>query len=120
MEKFRMRGQRRRVKKPSALTVLMQLFGRAWCLALVIVCSMWGARVLVELALTSHQRFVQHSRYPPVPPVFGKGDTRLQPVYVGDIGLLVEILTRNSPVKATDGKIIEAQVHFHSTLIGWS
>jgi hypothetical protein len=67
--------------KPSALTVLMQLsVGRDWCLALVIVCSTWGAWVLVELALTSRQRFVQHSRYPPVPPVFGKGDLRLQPV----------------------------------------
>jgi len=41
-------------------------------------------------------------------PVFGKGDTRFQPVYAGDIGLLVEILTRNSPVKVADGKIIEA------------
>ena len=41
-------------------------------------------------------------------PVFGKGDTRFQPVYVGDIGLLVEILTRNNPVKVADGKIIEA------------
>jgi uncharacterized protein YbjT (DUF2867 family) len=41
-------------------------------------------------------------------PVFGKGDTRFQPVYVGDIGRLVEILTRNSPVKVADGKIIEA------------
>jgi uncharacterized protein YbjT (DUF2867 family) len=69
---------------------------------------MWGARVLVEFALTSHQRFAQLSRYLPVLPVFGKGDTRFQPVYVGDIGLLVEILTRNSPVKVADGKIIEA------------
>jgi hypothetical protein len=58
--------------------------------------------------LTSHQRFAQLSRYLPVLPVFGKGDTRFQPVYVGDIGLLVEILTRNSPVKVADGKIIEA------------
>ena len=41
-------------------------------------------------------------------PVFGKGDTRFQPVYVGDIGLLVEILTRKSPVKVANGKIIEA------------
>ena len=46
--------------------------------------------------------------YLPVLPVFGKGDTRFQPVYVGDIGLLVEILTRNSTVKVADGKIIEA------------
>lgn len=43
-------------------------------------------------------------------PVFGKGDTRFQPVYVGDIGLLVEILTRNGSEKVADadGKIIEA------------
>lgn len=53
-------------------------------------------------------RFAQLSRYLPVLPVFGKGDTRFQPVYAGDIGLLVEILTRNSPVKVADGKIIEA------------
>ena len=64
--------------------------------------------MLVELALTSHQRFAQLSRYLPILPVFGKGDTRFQPVYVGDIGLLVEILTRNCPVKIADGKIIEA------------
>jgi len=55
-------------------------------------------------------RFAQLSRYLPVLPVFGKGDTRFQPVYVGDIGLIVEILTRHGPraVKAADGKIIEA------------
>jgi uncharacterized protein YbjT (DUF2867 family) len=43
-------------------------------------------------------------------PVFGKGDTRFQPVYVGDIGLLAEILTRNGSKKVAnaDGKIIEA------------
>jgi NADH dehydrogenase len=41
-------------------------------------------------------------------PVFGKGDTRFQPVYVGDIGLLVEVLTRNRSVKVADGKVIEA------------
>jgi uncharacterized protein YbjT (DUF2867 family) len=58
--------------------------------------------------LISHQRFAQLSRYLPVLPVFGKGDTRFQPVYVGDIGLIVEILTRHGPVKVADGKIIEA------------
>jgi uncharacterized protein YbjT (DUF2867 family) len=57
--------------------------------------------------LISRQRFAQLSRYLPVLPVFGKGDTRFQPVYAGDIGLLVEILTRNG-VKVADGKIIEA------------
>jgi NADH dehydrogenase len=52
-------------------------------------------------------RFAQLSRYLPVLPVFGKGDTRFQPVFVGDIGRLVEILTRNA-VNDADGRIIEA------------
>ena len=64
--------------------------------------------VLVELALTSYQRFAQLSRYLPVLPVFGNGDTRVQPVYGGDIGLFVEILTRTSPVEVANGNIIEA------------
>lgn len=56
-------------------------------------------------------------------PVFGKGDTRFQPVYVGDIGLLVEILTRNGSEKVADadGKIIEAagpEGKFTRSLIG--
>jgi uncharacterized protein YbjT (DUF2867 family) len=58
--------------------------------------------------LISHQRFAQLSRYLPVLPVFGKGDTRFQPVYVGDVGRLVEILTRKNAVNDADGKIIEA------------
>jgi uncharacterized protein YbjT (DUF2867 family) len=43
-------------------------------------------------------------------PVFGKGDTRFQPVYAGDIGRLVEILTRDNVNLTTNvkGKIIEA------------
>jgi uncharacterized protein YbjT (DUF2867 family) len=41
-------------------------------------------------------------------PVFGKGDTLFQPVYVGDVGRIVEILTRKNAVNDTDGKIIEA------------
>ncbi|KAH9965124.1 NAD-P-binding protein [Lactifluus volemus] len=57
-------------------------------------------------------RFAQLSRYLPVLPVFGDGGTRFQPVYVGDVGQLVEILTRdNSDLTgnvATDGRIIEA------------
>ncbi|KAF8481813.1 NAD-P-binding protein [Russula ochroleuca] len=53
-------------------------------------------------------RFAQLSRYLPVLPVFGKGDTRFQPVYVGDVGRLVEILTRKNAVNDADGKIIEA------------
>jgi uncharacterized protein YbjT (DUF2867 family) len=64
--------------------------------------------VLVEPTLTSHQRFAQLSRYLPVLPVFGKGDTRFQPVFVGDIGRLVEILTRNDTVNVAEGKVIEA------------
>jgi NADH dehydrogenase len=60
--------------------------------------------------LTSQQRFAQLSRYLPVLPVFGKGDTRFQPVYAGDIGRLVDILTRDNVIPITDckGKIIEA------------
>jgi hypothetical protein len=56
------------------------------------------------------QRFAQLSRYLPVLPVFGNGGTRFQPIYVGDIGRLVEILTRdNSEINvASDGRIIEA------------
>jgi NADH dehydrogenase len=76
----------------------------------------------VEPALTSHQRFAQLSRYLPVLPVFGKGDTRFQPVYVGDIGRLVEILTRSKPVNDAEGRIIDAAgpdgEFSYSTLIG--
>jgi len=55
-------------------------------------------------------RFAQLARYLPVLPVFGKGETRFQPVYAGDIGRLVEILTRPDVNRSTDfkGKIIEA------------
>jgi uncharacterized protein YbjT (DUF2867 family) len=64
------------------------------------------------LTLLCWQRFAQLSRYLPVLPVFGDGGTRFQPVYVGDVGQLVEILTRdNSDFTgnvATDGRIIEA------------
>ena len=42
------------------------------------------------------QRFAQLSCYLPVLPVFGKGDTLFQPVYVGDVGRLVEILTKKN------------------------
>ena len=41
-------------------------------------------------------------------PVFGKGDTLFQPVYVGDVGRLVEILTKKNAVNDAGGKIIEA------------
>jgi hypothetical protein len=61
--------------------------------------------------LTSQQRFAQLSRYLPVLPVFGKGDTWFQRVYAGDIGRLVDILTRDNrviPITDCKGKIIEA------------
>jgi uncharacterized protein YbjT (DUF2867 family) len=61
------------------------------------------------LTLLCWQRFAQLSRFLPVLPVFGDGGTRFQPVYVGDVGQLVEILTRdNSDRTGTDSKIIEA------------
>jgi nucleoside-diphosphate-sugar epimerase len=64
------------------------------------------------LTLLCWQRFAQLSRYLPLLPVFGDGGTRFQPVYVGDVGQLVEILTRdNSDLTGnvgTDGRIIEA------------
>ncbi|KAI0275305.1 NAD-P-binding protein [Gloeopeniophorella convolvens] len=55
-------------------------------------------------------RFAELSRYLPVLPVFGTGKTRFQPVYVDDVGQLVEIVTRNDPAirSQVDGKIIEA------------
>ncbi len=64
----------------------------------------------LERSLILWQRFAQLARYLPVLPVFGKGETRFQPVYAGDIGRLVEILTRPDVNRTTDfkGKIIEA------------
>ncbi|EIW87054.1 NAD(P)-binding protein [Coniophora puteana RWD-64-598 SS2] len=55
-------------------------------------------------------RFAQMSRFLPFMPVFGGGKTRFQPVYVGDIGRAVELLSRNDPEveKDVSGKIIEA------------
>ena len=43
-------------------------------------------------------------------PVFGGGLTRFQPVYAGDLGRLVEIITRSDEevIKKVAGKIIEA------------
>lgn len=42
--------------------------------------------------------------------MFDGGRTKFQPVYVGDIARLIEIISRNDPDvrKAVDGKIIEA------------
>jgi uncharacterized protein YbjT (DUF2867 family) len=61
-----------------------------------------------DLANLYRQRFAQLSRYLPVLPVFGNGGTRFQPVYVGDVGQLVEILTRDNsdPNIGTDSRII--------------
>ncbi|TFY72787.1 hypothetical protein EVG20_g209 [Dentipellis fragilis] len=55
-------------------------------------------------------RFATLSYFLPILPVFGNGETRFQPVYVGDVAQLVEILTRKDS-KIRDrvaGKIIEA------------
>ena len=46
----------------------------------------------------------------PFLPVFAGGTTRFQPVYVGDLASLVEIISRNDPTirSIVDGKTIEA------------
>ena len=46
----------------------------------------------------------------PFLPVFAGGTTKFQPVHVGDLASLVEIISRNDPAvrSAVDGKIIEA------------
>lgn len=46
----------------------------------------------------------------PFMPVFAGGTTKFQPVYVGDLASLVEIVSRNDPAvrNAVDGKTIEA------------
>lgn len=43
-------------------------------------------------------------------PTFGGGTSRFQPVYVGDIANLVEIITRDDPatLEQVKGKVIEA------------
>ncbi|KAA1468011.1 NAD-P-binding protein [Dentipellis sp. KUC8613] len=55
-------------------------------------------------------RFATLSYFLPILPVFGNGKTRFQPVYVGDVAELVEILTRkdNKIRERVAGKIIEA------------
>lgn len=60
--------------------------------------------------LTGTQRFATLSKVLPFLPVFDGGKTKFQPVYVGDIARLVEIISRNDPKvrKAVDGHIIEA------------
>ncbi|KAI0052528.1 NAD(P)-binding protein [Auriscalpium vulgare] len=55
-------------------------------------------------------RFARLSQILPVLPVFGDGGTRFQPVYVGDIARLTEVISRNDQTirKAVAGRIIEA------------
>ncbi|TFY83552.1 hypothetical protein EWM64_g462 [Hericium alpestre] len=55
-------------------------------------------------------RFAKLAQFLPFLPVFGDGQTRFQPLYVGDIARLIEIITRNEPKirEQLDGKIIEA------------
>jgi len=50
------------------------------------------------------------SSFLPFLPVFSGGHTKFQPVYVGDIARLVEIISRNDQTlrKMVDGKTIEA------------
>ena len=50
------------------------------------------------------------SSFMPFLPVFSGGTTKAQPVYVGDLASLVEIITRNDPAVQgiVDGKTIEA------------
>ncbi len=56
------------------------------------------------------QRFARLSKFLPFLPVFGGGISRFQPVYVGDIARLVEVISRQDPEisKHLSGKIVEA------------
>ena len=56
------------------------------------------------------QKFAQLSKILPFLPVFGGGQARFQPVYVGDIARAVEIISREdkSIRGAVAGKIVEA------------
>ncbi|EIM92264.1 NAD-P-binding protein [Stereum hirsutum FP-91666 SS1] len=55
-------------------------------------------------------RFTKLSKILPFMPTFGGGTSKFQPVYVGDIAKLVEIITRDDPaiLKQVKGKVIEA------------
>ncbi|KAI0094301.1 NAD-binding protein [Irpex rosettiformis] len=55
-------------------------------------------------------RFATLSKFLPFMPAFGGGTSRFQPVYVGDVARLVEIIARQESAVASqvDGKIIEA------------
>ena len=55
------------------------------------------------------QRFARLSKFLPFLPVFGGGTSLFQPVYVGDLARLVEILSRKSDIEQKlAGKVIEA------------
>jgi hypothetical protein len=56
------------------------------------------------------KRFAQLSKVLPVMPVFGGGTTRFQPVFVGDIARVIEIISRHNIAMSefVDGKTIEA------------
>jgi hypothetical protein len=56
------------------------------------------------------KRFATLAKILPFLPVFGGGTSRFQPVHVGDIALLVEIISRGDPdvLRAVAGKIVEA------------
>jgi len=55
-------------------------------------------------------KFATMSSFMPFLPVFAGGTTKFQPVYVGDLASLVEIISRNDPAvrSIVDGKTIEA------------
>jgi len=56
------------------------------------------------------QRFATLAKILPFLPVFGGGQSKFQPVYVGDVARAVEIASRNDKAvhQFVDGKIIEA------------
>ena len=55
------------------------------------------------------QRFARLAKFLPFLPVFGGGTSLFQPVYVGDLARLVEILSRKPDVgQKLAGKVIEA------------
>lgn len=56
------------------------------------------------------QRFAKLAKFLPFLPVYGGGETRFQPVYVGDLARAVEVISRMDPSieSQISGKIIEA------------
>ena len=58
----------------------------------------------------SQQKFATMSTFMPFLPVFAGGTTKFQPVYVGDLASLVEIISSGDPTISSivDGKIVEA------------